>query len=205
MTVLAFLGLEIVFKLVFVRAFGNAFAPGRDHGWVSQLYLEATVPVGVAWLLAVFALTGRHDRLSRDGAPAHAVRIQRRLPDELTAAWAANWGATLALVALRAPEIASRESVFCLLLAVLLGSTILAHTFTSWLVESRLRHAGAGPARRLFGSASPRSLRLRLIAYGMGLGLAPTMYLGSLAFSIRMHTMSRSDVLTDVMLQAGST
>jgi hypothetical protein len=49
----AFLVLEVALKLVFVRAFDNAFAPVGDHAWVTTLFFQATLPVTTAWLAVV--------------------------------------------------------------------------------------------------------------------------------------------------------
>jgi signal transduction histidine kinase len=201
----AFLGLEVALKLVFVRAFGNAFAPIGDHAWVTRLFVEATIPVTLAWLGVVAMLTGRVARLGRlgPGAPrAQAVNALCRLPGRLALAWCVNWCVTLALVAGRAGPLASPQSVVCLLLSVAIGSAVLAHTLTAWLVESHL--GDLSQERHLQATAVPHSLRLRLAAYALGLCCAPTMYVASLAFSIGYHPISPEELLHEIAFQTAA-
>jgi len=199
-TVVAFLVLEVPLKLVFVRAFGNAFAPVGDHAWVTRLFVEATVPVAAVWLLVIAVLTGRIGRLgSVDSAATRgrAVAALCRLPSQLSWAWCLNWCATVAFVAGRAGPIASPEAVISLLLAVAMGSAVMAHTLTVWLAESHLRELSH--ERQI--TAASHSLRLRLAAYGLCLCGAPTMYVASLAFVVGLRPMPPAELMHEIVFQ----
>ncbi len=201
-TVLAFLGLEITLKLIFVRAFGNALAPGGDHGRITRMYFAPTLPVTAIWLAVVGALTARVERLgrSRGLSGSRAVVAQRRLPNQLALAWCTNWFATLVLIAAQVGAIASVGSVCCLMLSVTIGSTVLGHTLSVWLVESRVRDV----SREHLAATPLRSLRVRLGAYGLGLCGAPTMYVASLAFSVQHYPMAFDAFVREVVFQAGA-
>lgn len=198
----AFLILEVALKLVFVRAFSNAFAPVGDQAWVTSLFLQATIPVTAAWLGAIAVLTGQIGRLTqhpRGEARTRAVAALCRLPGQLSLAWCLNWCATVALIAARAGALASPESVFCLLLAVAMGSSVLAHTLTVWLAESHLRNLSHD--RHTQVTAVTHSLARRLAAYGLGLCGAPTMYVASLAFSVGLRPSSPPHLMREVVFQ----
>jgi signal transduction histidine kinase len=202
----AFLALEVVFKLVFVRAFGNAFAPAGDHAWVTRLFVEATIPVTATWLVVIAALTGHIGALRRDRSVAARRRVVAalcRLPRQLALAWCVNWCATLAIVAGRAGALASPQSVVCLLLTVAMGASVLAHALTVWLVESHL--CDLSRERHLPVTTVPHSLRARLAGYGLGLCGAPAMYFASLAFAVRVEPMSSAQITTEILFQSCAT
>jgi signal transduction histidine kinase len=202
LTLGSFFGLEVAFKLVFVRAFGNAFAPAGDHGSVTTTYMAATVVVTLCWLVAIAAMTRRIDRLCLSADPddrARAITALRRLPRRLALAWCLNWCATLALVAVRVPGLVSPPAVLCLLLAVGMGSSVLAHATAVWLVEEPLRVMSSDRDRVAVHVQS--SLRLRVAAYGLAICGAPTMYFASLAFAARFDAMSAAELANEVLIQ----
>ncbi len=204
-TISAFVGLEIALKLVFMRAFGNSFAPTGDDAWVTTRFVEATIPIGLVWLGVIAILTGRIARLTRSesaSARPRAVAALCRLPGQLALAWCLNWCATLVLVAVHAGPLASPQSVICLLICVAIGSAVLAHALTVWLVEAHLR--ALSQERHMQVTAVPHSLRLRLAAYGLGLCGAPTMYVASLAFSVGYHPISPDQLLREVAFQTAA-
>ncbi|MEO7734547.1 MAG: HAMP domain-containing protein, partial [Kofleriaceae bacterium] len=173
-----------------------------DQAWVTSLFVQATLPVTVVWLGAITLLTGRIERLSQQPpgeTRTRAVTALCRLPGQLALAWCLNWCVTLALVVARAGPLASPEAVVCLLLAVAMGSSVLAHTLTVWLAESHLRNLSHD--RHTHVTAVTHSLGRRLAAYGLGLCGAPTMYVASLAFAVGLRPSSPSELMREIVFQ----
>jgi signal transduction histidine kinase len=201
-TLCAFVVLEVAFKLVFVRAFGNAFAPVGDHAWVTSLFFQATLPVTVMWLGVIAVLTGRIGHLSRDpsgDARTRAVAALHRLPGQLSLAWCLNWCAMVIIVTARAGTLESPGAVVCLLLTVAIGAPVISHALTVWLTESHLGTLSHDRQARL--TAVAHSLRWRLATYGLGLCGAPAMYFASLAFSVGPHPIPASALTREVLIQ----
>lgn len=196
-----FLFLEVAFKLVFIRAFGNAFAPAGAHASVTAIYVVTTAVISLAWVVAVAEMTGRVDRLCASSRPEdreRAIEALCRLPRRLAFGWCLNWCGTLVAVASQMPALESPPAVVCLLLTVAMGSGVLAHATGVWLAEGPLRMLAPAHDR---ADTRVRSLRIRVAAYGLGICGAPTMYFASLAFSARFATMSSGELASEVLFQ----
>ncbi len=198
--------LEVAFKLVFIRAFGNAFAPVGAHATVTATYVVTTSVVSLVWLVAVAEMTRRVDHLRASPRPedrARAIDALRRLPRRLSIAWCLNWCVTLVAVALQTPTLDSPPAVWCLLLTVAMGSGVLAHAIGVWLAEAPLRMLE--PEHDRLDARTRTSLRIRVAAYGLGICGAPTMYFASLAFSARFAAMSSHELANEVLFQTFAT
>jgi signal transduction histidine kinase len=201
-TLLTFLGLDLLFKVLVTPAIVALLGATPERRWdVFARVLSASLPLVLLFLLALYLLVRPVERALQAEALERAGAALYQLPRRVARAWSAEWFLLSLSAAVLNGGAPSYPALLLFCGALLLGPLPLAHSMMVWLTAPLVRRLSlAARERGLALAPPPVTLRRQLIAYSLCLGIAPTAYMASLAFSAHAQGMSDGDLLGAVLI-----